>query len=89
MTVQNRYLHSNTRQGAMKKILDPNHPFFANAFVRWLTALIPLAWAVVEFVNDSPLWGLAFTAVGAFAFWVLIVRGPDQPADTPSDPPQD
>ncbi|MFN7222407.1 MAG: hypothetical protein ACK4MS_00125 [Paracoccaceae bacterium] len=60
------------------KILDPNHPFFAKPLVRWLTALFPVGWAVVEFVNDSPGWGVLFAAIGAFAFWVLIVRGPDQ-----------
>lgn len=66
----------------MKKFIDANHPFFANPLVRWVSALAPVAWAVVEFVNDSPAWGMIFAALGALAFWVLIVRGPDQPTDT-------
>lgn len=65
----------------LKKFIDPNHPFFANALVRWLSAALPVLWAGFEFINGSPGWGLAFAALGALAFWVLIVRGPDKPAD--------
>lgn len=63
------------------KIIDANHPFFARAWVRWLTALFPVGWAVVEFVNDSPGWGVVFAGMGAIAFWALIVRGPDAPPE--------
>ena len=67
----------------MKKFLDPNHPFFARPLVRWLSALVPVVWAAVEFVNGSTGWGLISAALGAFAFWVLIVGGPDAPSDQP------
>jgi hypothetical protein len=61
------------------KLIDPNDPFFAPAWRRWVTALVPLAWAAVELLAfQSPAWALLFGAVGAFAFWTLIVKGPDQ-----------
>lgn len=60
------------------KFLDPNHPFFARAWVRWATAVLPVLWAGVEFINDNPGWGVLFAGAGAYAFWMLIVRGPDQ-----------
>ena len=64
----------------MKKLLDPDDPFFAPAWKRWATALLPLIWGAVEFlVFQDPLWGLIFAAAGAFAFWQLIVKGPAQP----------
>jgi hypothetical protein len=61
------------------KFLDPNHPFFARVWVRWATVLLPLAWAVVEFMLNDPGWGILFFAAGAYAFYMLIVKGPDQP----------
>ncbi|MDO8882655.1 MAG: hypothetical protein U0934_10665 [Pseudotabrizicola sp.] len=73
----------------MNKFIDPNHPFFANPLVRWVSSLAPVAWAFVEFVNGSPGWGMIFAALGALAFWVLIVRGPDEPVATDKDKPQD
>lgn len=74
------------------KIIDANHPFFARPLVRWATALFPVGWAGVEFVNGSPGWGVVFAGMGAIAFWALIIRGPDAPqeddpgrGDGPSD----
>ena len=69
----------------MKKFIDANHPFFANPLVRWLSAVLPVLWAGFEFINGSPGWGLIFAALGALAFWVLIVRGPDTPPDDRQD----
>ena len=46
------------------------------AWRRWLTALFPLAWAIVEIATGNTLWALLFGAVGIYAFWVLIVKGP-------------
>ncbi len=63
----------------MKKLLDPNDPFFAPPWRRWAAALIPLAWAAVElFSFGQPFWAILFAAAGLWAFWVLIVKGPDQ-----------
>ena len=59
------------------KFLDPNDPFFAQAWVRWVTVLLPLAWGLFElFYVGSPLWGLV--SVGAYSGWMLFFqRGKD------------
>jgi hypothetical protein len=62
------------------KFLDPDHPFFRPVWRRWATALFPLLWAAFELWNGSPGWALLFGAVGAYAFWMLIVKGPQGPA---------
>jgi hypothetical protein len=69
-----------TQTGARVKFLDPNHPMFRRPVTRWLTALLPLAWGAVEFVLGNPGWGVLFVAAGGYAFWILIVKGPDQPS---------
>lgn len=48
---------------------------FRRAWVRWLTVLVPLAWAGVElFAFNAPGWAILFAAAGAYAFWVLVLR---------------
>jgi len=60
------------------KFLDPNDPFFARAWVRWVTVLLPLGWAGVEFWQGAPFWGIIFLAAGLFAGWQLFFnRKPD------------
>lgn len=61
------------------KFLDPNDPFFRHPLVRWVTVLLPLGWAVVEFVwQGSPFWGMLFLAAGLYAGWQLFFnRKPD------------
>lgn len=60
------------------KFLDPNDPFFARAWVRWVTVLLPIGWAAAEFWQGSPFWGMLFLAAGLFAGWQLFVnRKPD------------
>jgi|APEBP8051073178_1049388.scaffolds.fasta_scaffold00002_386 hypothetical protein len=59
-----------------RKFLDPDHPFFRPVWRRWATAGFPLAWAAVELYNNNLVWAMMFGAVGAYAFWVLIVKGP-------------
>ncbi|WP_226341032.1 hypothetical protein [Gemmobacter serpentinus] len=56
--------------------LDPDHPFFRKAVTRWLTTLVPLAWATVEFINGAPAWGIMFGAAGAYAGYKLLIVGP-------------
>ncbi|NJM84245.1 MAG: hypothetical protein HC844_18965 [Tabrizicola sp.] len=56
------------------KLLDPNDPFFGKTWVRAVTVLAPLSWAAVEFLYiRDPLWGVIFTAAGAYAAWVLFL----------------
>lgn len=62
------------------KFLDPNHPMFRRAWVRWLTVLVPVASGLAEFSMGSPAFGIIFVAAGAYAFYWLIMRGPDQPS---------
>lgn len=59
----------------MSRFLDRDHPMFRRAWVRWLTVLVPLAWAGVElFAFNAPGWAILFAAAGAYAFWVLVLR---------------
>ncbi len=61
----------------MAKFLDANHPMFRRAWVRWFTAGAPLGWAGFELYLGNSFWALLFGAAGAYAAWVLIVKGPD------------
>ena len=49
---------------------------FARAWVRWVTVLLPALWAVVEYRNDAPAWAAGFAGLAAYAFVILIVKGP-------------
>jgi hypothetical protein len=62
-----------------KPFLDPDHPMFRRAWVRWATTLVPLAWAAFELSMGNTLWALMFGAAGAYAGWKLILQGPTQP----------
>ena len=68
------------------KFLDPMHPFFRPLWRRWLTVLLPAAWTVVELTAGTPLWGMLFGAVAAYAFYGLILT---YPKDTPVAPRPD
>ncbi|MFP5479757.1 MAG: hypothetical protein ACLGIE_08740 [Alphaproteobacteria bacterium] len=57
------------------KFLDPDDPFFAKAWVRWLTVLLPIAWGLVElFWTGQPMWAILFLGAGAYAGWMLFFR---------------
>ena len=58
------------------QLLDPRHPFFAKPIRRWLTALLPILWGIVEIMLDSPGWGMVFLAAGLYALWVLVLHFP-------------
>ena len=60
----------------MKPLIDADHPFFRPVWRRWVTAVLPLVWAGVEVATGSAGWAMLFGAAGAYAFWVLIVKGP-------------
>lgn len=56
------------------KFLDPNHPMFARAWVRWATVIVPALWGGVEASVGAWFWALLFWAIAAYAFVVLILR---------------
>ena len=60
------------------KFLDANHPFFRRPVVRWVSSLFPIGWGGMELWLGNPGWGLMFIATGAYAFWQLVIKGPDQ-----------
>ena len=60
------------------KLLEPTHPFFAKPYRRWLTALLPILWGIVELVSGSPGWGMLFLALGLYALWVLVLHFPKE-----------
>ena len=62
------------------RLLDADHPFFRQAWRRWATALVPLCWGVMELATGSPGWAVMFGAAGAYALWVLVIKGPSSPA---------
>jgi hypothetical protein len=57
------------------KLLDPDHPMFRPAWVRWATTLVPLLWAGLEFWTGNPGWAVLFAAAGVYAGWVLLIAG--------------
>jgi len=64
----------------MRKLLDADDPFFRQPWRRWATAILPILWGGYEFWGGNPMWGLLFVGAGAYAGWVLIVKGPTPPA---------
>ncbi|MDM7932817.1 hypothetical protein [Tabrizicola sp.] len=57
------------------KLLDPDDPFFARPWVRWVTVLLPTGWGLAElFWIGSPMWGVLFLAAGAYAAWALLLN---------------
>ncbi|MEZ5754055.1 MAG: hypothetical protein R3D90_04525 [Paracoccaceae bacterium] len=62
-----------------KPFLDPDHPMFRHAWVRWITVLAPLGWGGVELWLGNGFWAVLFGAAGAYAGWKLILQKPSQP----------
>jgi hypothetical protein len=63
------------KAGRTMKFLDPDDPFFAKAWVRWATVLLPTGWGLVELIwVGAPVWGLIFLAAGAYAAWALFLN---------------
>lgn len=57
-----------------RPFLDPNHPMFAKPWVRWVTTLVPLAWACAELWLGDPMWAILFAGAGGYAFYTLIYK---------------
>ena len=49
---------------------------FARPWVRWLTVLVPVAWTIVEVRSGTYGWAALFAGIAAYAFWILVVKGP-------------
>lgn len=60
----------------MKRLLDPDDPFFAKPWRRWATSLAPMAWGLTEFWFQEPFWGILFLGAGVYAFYALILNRP-------------
>lgn len=58
------------------KILDPNDPFFRPVWRRWAAVVAPVVWGGFEAYSGSPEWGILFAFAGAYAFYILIFKGP-------------
>jgi hypothetical protein len=59
------------------QFLDPNHPFFRPVWRRWATGLLPLIWGGVELFTGNPGWAILFGGAGAYALYMLVLKGPD------------
>ncbi len=57
-----------------RPFLDPDHPMFAKAWVRWVTTLAPIFWGIFELVSGDQTWGIVFLAAGLYAGFTLIYK---------------
>ncbi len=51
-----------------------DHPFFRPLWKRIATVFVCFAWAVVEYMNGNPLWGMFFLGLGAFVFFQFFLK---------------
>jgi hypothetical protein len=58
------------------KLLDPDHPFFANRWRRWGTVVLPIAYGGVELYFGYPGWAIVFIGAGIYALWMLFLKRP-------------
>lgn len=50
------------------------HPFFRPLWRRIAVTAIPFAWMIFEFLAGSPVWGIAFAGLWAYAVWQLFLN---------------
>jgi|GEM_PF-2199278 len=60
----------------MRPFIDPNDPFFRRPVTRWAAFLVPIAWAALEAWFGNYGWAMVMAALGGYAGYVLIVKGP-------------
>jgi hypothetical protein len=52
---------------------DLRHPFYRPIWIRIAIVASCLGWAIVEFYNQAPLWGILFGAVGVYCAWGFFI----------------
>lgn len=60
----------------MRPFIDPNDPFFRRPVTRWAAFLVPVAWAALEAWLGNYGWAIVMAALGSYAGYMLIVKGP-------------
>jgi hypothetical protein len=43
---------------------------------RWATTVLPLLWGAFELWSGNAVWGFLFGIAGAYAGYVLLIKGP-------------
>ena len=71
------------------QIIDPNHSFYRPLYVRVAIVAVCLAWAIVEAMTGSQIWGIAVGAVGVYAAWMLLLNFTPTVDEAVSTPPRD
>jgi hypothetical protein len=55
-----------------RDIFGLEHPFFAPLWRRVAVVLVCIGWAMFEFVEGSPFWGMLFGGLGIYCGWKLF-----------------
>ena len=63
-------------------MFDPNHPFYRPLWRRVVIVLVTAVWAVVEYLNDAPVWSLLFAAISGWCAWFLLMVYKDGDTDS-------
>ena len=63
---------------------DYEHPFFRPLWRRVAVVVVCLAWAAMEFIGQSPFWGVIALGFAAYAVWQFFYLY--KPIDEPKAP---
>ena len=59
-------------------LVDPHHPFFRALWVRILSVVLPLGWALFEASTGAIFWAILFGAAWIYQFVALFVIRKDE-----------